>query len=195
MAIRVPGAMAGSELAALRIPAELVLGASEAMVKGSAFDGGPSPATVTLAVPAVAMRAAGTRAVNCPAPMNVVSSRVPFHCTMELTVKAAPVTVRVKAAPPGAAELGLRLVREAAVVEEIESTSSPEKTGPSLKTLILAVPEAAINVADTSAVNCVALTRVVGSAAPFQATVALGRKLLPLTVRVKSGLPANTDAG
>src|SRR5665811_1545519 len=179
MAIRVPGAMAGSELAALRMPAELVPGASGAMVKGSAFDGPPLPATVTLAVPAVAMRAAETRAVNWEAPMNVVTSGAPFHCTMELAVKAAPVTVRVKPAPPGTAELGLRLAREATGVEAMESASSPEETGPSLKTLILAVPDAAIKAADTIAVNCVALTR----------------KLLPLTVRVKSGPPTNTEAG
>src|SRR5665647_385782 len=126
MAIRVPGAMAGSELAALRMPAALVLGASGAMVKGSAFDGPPLPATMTLAVPAVAMRAAETRAVNWEAPMIVVTSGAPFHCTMELAVKAAPVTVRVKSAPPGTAELGLRLAREATGAEAMESASSPE---------------------------------------------------------------------
>ena len=68
-------------------------------------------------------------------------------------------------------------------------------TGPSLRTVILAVPEVAIRAADTSAVNCVALTRVVGSATPFHATAALGKKLLPLTVNVKSGPPGNTEAG
>ena len=55
--------MAGSELAALTMPAELVLGARGTMVKASAFDVPPSVATVTLAVPAVAMRAADTGAV------------------------------------------------------------------------------------------------------------------------------------
>src|ERR1035437_7982058 len=170
MAIRVPGAMAGSELAALRMPADLVPGASGAMVTGSAFDGPPLPATMTLAVPAVAMRAAATRAVNWEAPMNVVTSGAPFHCTMELAVKAAPVTVRVTSAPPGTAELGLRLAREATGVEAMESASSLEETGPSLKTLILAVPDAAIKAADTIAVNCVALTRVVGDAAPVHPT-------------------------
>src|ERR1035437_3601385 len=195
MAIKVPGALAGTELAALRIPAELVLGPSGAMAKGIALDAAPSPATVTLAVPAVAMRTAGTRAVNWPALTKVVTSGVPFHCTVELAVEAAPDTVRVKAAPPGAAELGLRLARVAAGDEEMESANSPEETGPSLKTGILAVPGAAIKAANTTAVNCVALTRVVGSAAPFQATVALERKLPPFTVRVKSGPPTNTEAG
>src|ERR1035441_9558526 len=166
--IRVPGAMEGRKLAELRIPLKVTVGVRRAMVKASAFDVAPSPATVTLAVPAVAMRAAGTLAVNWEALTNVVASGAPFHCTLELAVKPAPVTVRVKAAPPGAAALGLRLAREAAGVVEMDSTSSLEETGPSLKTLILALPGAAIKAADTSAVTCVALTRVVGRAAPFR---------------------------
>src|ERR1035438_10015656 len=164
MAISVPGAMAGSELAALSIPAELVAGTGNPMVKASAFDVAPSPATVMLAVPAVAMSAAGTLAVNWDALTNVVASGAPFHCTLELAVKPAPVTVRVKAAPPGAAALGLRLAREAAAVVEMDSASTLEVRGPVLETVILAVPGAAIKAADTCAVNCVALTPVVGSA-------------------------------
>src|ERR1039457_941503 len=111
MAISVPGAMAGSELAALSIPAELVAGTGNPMVKASAFDVAPSPATVMLAVPAVAMSAAGTLAVNWDALTNVVASGAPFHCTLELAVKPAPVTVRVKAAPPGAAALDRKSTR------------------------------------------------------------------------------------
>src|ERR1035437_2623370 len=123
MAISVPGAMAGSSLAALSIPAELVAGTGNPMVKASAFDVAPSPATVMLAVPALA-------------------------------VKPAPVTVRVKAAPPGAAALGLRLASEAAGVVEMDSASTLEVRGPVLETVILAVPGAAIKAADTCAVNC-----------------------------------------
>jgi len=62
------------------------------------------------------------------------------------------------------------------------------------KTLIWAVPVARREVG-TCAVNWVALTKVVGSAAPFQATVAPAKKLLPLTVSVKGGLPGKTDVG
>src|ERR1017187_4339006 len=155
MAISVPGAMAGSELAALSIPAELVAGTGNPMVKASAFDVAPSPATVMLAVPAVAMSAAGTLAVNWDALTNVVASGAPFHCTLELAVKPAPVTVKVKAAPPGAAAVGLRLAREAAGVVEMDSASTLEVKGPVLETGILAVPGAAIKAADTCAVNCV----------------------------------------
>src|ERR1019366_4448164 len=180
MAISVPGAMAGSELAALSIPAELVAGTGNPMVKAIAFDVAPSPATVMLAVPAVAMSAAGTLAVNWDALTNVVASGAPFHCTLELAGKPAPGTV---------------MVREAAAVVEMDSASTLEVRGPVLETVILAVPGAAIKAADTCAVNCVALTPVVGSATPFHATVASERKLLPLTVSVKSGPPTNTDAG
>src|ERR1035441_6007491 len=133
MAISVPGAMAGSSLAALSIPAELVAGTGNPMVKASAFDVAPSPATVMLAVPAVAMSAAGTLAVNWDALTNVVASGAPFHCTLELAVKLAPVTVKVKAAPPGAAALGLRLAREAAGVVEMDSTSTLGGRGPDRK--------------------------------------------------------------
>src|ERR1019366_8847741 len=104
MAIRVPGAMAGMELAALRIPSELVPGTCGAMVKGNAFDGPPSPATVTLAVPAVAKRAAGTRAVNWEALTKVVTSLAPFHCTMELAGKLPAVTGRGESGPPAQVE-------------------------------------------------------------------------------------------
>src|ERR1039458_630583 len=193
MAISVPGAMAGSSLAALSIPAELVAGTGNPMVKASAFDVAPSPATVMLAVPAVAMSAAGTLAVNWDALTNVVGSGAPFHCTLELAVTPAPVTVRVKAAPAGAAALGLRLASEAAGVVEMDSASTLEGRGPVLETVILAVPGAAIKAADTCAVNCVALTPVVGSGTALHATVASERKLLPLTVSVKSGPPTNTD--
>src|ERR1019366_5669793 len=132
MAIRVPGAMAGMELAALRIPSELVPGTCGAMVKGNAFDGPPSPATVTLAVPAVAKRAAGergqarppppspatvtlavpavakraagTRAVNWEALTKVVTSLAPFHCTMELAGELPAVTGRGESGPPAQVE-------------------------------------------------------------------------------------------
>src|ERR1035437_8209171 len=142
------------------------------MVKASAFDDAPSPATVMLAVPAVAMSAAGTLAVNWDALTNVVASGAPFHCTLELAVKLAPVTVKVKAAPPGAAALGLRLASEAAGVVEMDSTSTLEVRGPVLETVILAVPGAAIKAADTCAVNCVALTPVMAGMGAF--TVKIG---------------------
>src|ERR1019366_9125888 len=152
-----PGAMAGRKLAALRMPSDVAAGVGRAMVKVRALDGPPSLSTVTVAVPLAAMRAAGTAAVNWEALTNLVTSGAPFHCTVEVAENPEPARVRVKAVPPGAAELGLRLARDAAGVDEMESGSWLEETGPSLTTVILAVPVAAIKAADTSAVNCEAL--------------------------------------
>src|ERR1017187_10019285 len=114
-----PGAMAGRKLAALRMPSELVVGVGRTMVKARALDGPPSLSTVTVAVPLAAMRAAGTLAVNWEALTNLVMRGAPFHCTVEVVPNPAPARVRVKAVPPGAAELGLRLARDAAAVGEI----------------------------------------------------------------------------
>jgi hypothetical protein len=49
-----------------------------------------------------------------------------------------------------------------------------------------AVPAAAMSLAGMAAVTCVALTKVVVRAAPFQLTVAPETKLLPLTVSVNA---------
>lgn len=66
--------------------------------------------TVTLAVPGVAIRLAGTAAVSWLTLMNVVVSAGPFHFAFAPEPKLVPLIVRVKAAPPAVAELGLRLV-------------------------------------------------------------------------------------
>src|ERR1019366_2692053 len=113
-----PGAMAGRKLAALRMPSDVVAGVGRAMVKVRALDGPPSLSTVIVAVPLAAMRAAGTLAGNWEALANLVTSGAPFHCAVEVSRKPAPARVRVKAAPPGAAEPGLRLARDAAGVDE-----------------------------------------------------------------------------
>ena len=47
------------------------------------------------AVPAVAMRAAGTVAVSCVAETNVVVSAAPFQFTVEVERKFVPLTVNV----------------------------------------------------------------------------------------------------
>ena len=59
------------------------------------------------AVPAVAMRAAGTVAVSCVAETNVVVSAVAFHFTAEVETKFVPFTVKVNCEPPAVAQVGL----------------------------------------------------------------------------------------
>jgi hypothetical protein len=66
--------------------------------------------TVTVAVPADAMFAAGTIAVTLVAETYVVVRLVPFHLTTEDEMKLLPFTVKVNEALPAAAEVGLKEV-------------------------------------------------------------------------------------
>jgi hypothetical protein len=63
--------------------------------------------TVTGAVPAVAIREAGTVAVSCVEETNVVVRTVPFQFTVEVETKFVPFTVNVNPGPPAAAQVGL----------------------------------------------------------------------------------------
>src|SRR5207245_8994222 len=72
------------------------------------FDVPPHGVTTVIdAVPAVAMRAAGTVAVSCVAETNVVVSAVPFHLTVEPDAKLVPFTVSVNCGPPAVVQVGL----------------------------------------------------------------------------------------
>jgi hypothetical protein len=62
-------------------------------------------------------------------------------------------------------------------------------------TVTLAVPAAAIWLAETAAVSFVALTNVVLNALPFHFTVAPETKSAPFTVSVKATPPAVAEAG
>jgi hypothetical protein len=66
--------------------------------------------TVTVAVPADAMLAAGTVAVTLVAETYVVVRLVPFHLTTDDEMKLLPFTVKVNEDPPAAAEVGLKEV-------------------------------------------------------------------------------------
>ena len=59
------------------------------------------------AVPAVAMRTAGTVAVSCVVETNVVANAVPFQFTVEPETKLVPFTVSVNCGPPAVAQVGL----------------------------------------------------------------------------------------
>ncbi len=66
--------------------------------------------TVTGMVPAAAISAAGTAAVNIVDETNVVARSMPFHCTFEPSTKFVPFTVRVKDSTPVKEEDGLKLL-------------------------------------------------------------------------------------
>ena len=67
--------------------------------------------------------------------------------------------------------------------------------GDGLRTLMPAVPGAAISAAPIAAVNCVALTNVVGRALPFQRASELGVNPVPVSVSVKAGPPSAVLVG
>jgi hypothetical protein len=86
----------------------LVITGGLAIVNVIAFDVPPQGfTTVTEAVPAVAIREAGTAAVSWVEETNVVVSAVAFQFTVEVETKFVPFTVNVNPGPPAAAQVGL----------------------------------------------------------------------------------------
>ena len=86
----------------------LVITGVAAIVNVCAFDVPPhGVTTVSDAVPAVAMRTAGTVAVSCVVETNVVANAVPFQFTVEPETKLVPFTVSVNCGPPAVAQVGL----------------------------------------------------------------------------------------
>src|SRR5689334_15759065 len=86
------------------------------IVNVSAFEAVlPGFTTITLAVPTLAIRLAGTVAVSCVALTKLVVSGEPFHCAAAPETKPEPLTVSVKVEPPTVAPLGASEVKVAAV--------------------------------------------------------------------------------
>jgi hypothetical protein len=89
----------------------VVIEGGSIIVKVNALDVLPAGlATVTLAVPRVAMSPAGIEAVSLELLTNVVVRLEPLHFTVAPERKFEPLTVRVNSDSPAVAELGLRLV-------------------------------------------------------------------------------------
>lgn len=98
-----------------------------------------------------------------------------------------PCKVSVNPALPAAAEFGAIEVREGVggAVAGVERVNGNELDAPTeFDTVTRAVPGNAAFVAGMEAVICVALTKVVGCAAPFQFTTASLVKFAPFTVSV-----------
>src|SRR5204863_5471878 len=111
----------------------------------------PAVVTVTLAVPALAIRLAGTVAVTCTPLTYVVVSAVAPHCTVAPLSRLVPFTVKVNPAPPAVAEFGLRLamVGGGGLIVNVAGPEVP----PAVVTVTLAVPAVAIRLAGTVAVT------------------------------------------
>ena len=85
----------------------LVIAGVAAIVNVFAFDVPPHGVTTVIeAVPAVAIKEAGTVAVSCVAEPDVVSG-LPFQFTVEPEAKLVPFTVSVNCGPPAAVQVGL----------------------------------------------------------------------------------------
>jgi hypothetical protein len=171
------------------------------MVKLTAFDVPPPGAgldTVTAAVPAVAMAAAGIAAVNCVALTPVMVGVTPAKFTTELATKLVPFTVRVKAPPVTTALVGEIVVIVGvglvAVMVNVKGSEVPPP-GEGLVAVTAAVPAVAMAAAGIAAVNCVALTNVVVRATSAKFTTELATKFVPFTVRVTAAPPAAALVG
>jgi hypothetical protein len=107
-----------------------------------------------------------------------------------------PFTVKVKAAPPALAAVGLRSVVAGAglLIVKVWILDEPPP-GVELYTVTEAVPAVAISVAAIAAVNCVDDTNVVVRFAPFQRTIDPGTKPVPLTASANEAPPAVPEAG
>ena len=130
----------------------------------------PAVATVTLAVPAVAIRLAGTVAVIWVGATLVNANAVDPHLAVAVCVKLEPLMVSENVAPPATALEGFRLaiVGGGGLIVNVEPGDVP----PVVVTVMLTVPAAPSSVDGTAAVNCVALLNVVASAVLPQFTAA-----------------------
>jgi hypothetical protein len=168
----------------------------------------PAPAApcvriLTSADPVVRKSDGGTEAVSCVALLKTVGNEVTtllglVHCTTEHGRIPEPVTVKVTAALPAPAvvcesEVRIGVVRAALAVVSV--TGEDGEVPMEFVTVTPAVPGNAAAAGGIAAVNRVALTNVVGSAAPFQFTMASLVKFVPFTVSVKPcALQAGVDA-
>lgn len=110
------------------------------------------------------------------------------HCTTEQGRMFAPVTVNVSAGLPAAAEVCDSELTDggASAPAGVERVKGNDADVPiEFVTVTPAVPGNAAWAAEMGAVSCVALTKVVGCAAPFQFTIASLVKFVPFTVNVK----------
>src|SRR2546421_117816 len=151
---------------------------------------GAGVATVICAVPAVPRSAAEMAAVSCVALRNVVVRAAPFQRTVELLTKPLPFTRSVSGPVPAVAPVGVSAVSPGAALLTVKACAAEAPPpGAGVTTVTCGVPAAATSAAATAAVICVALTKTVVRAAPFQRTLEPVTKLVPLTVSVDAAPP------
>ena len=148
----------------------------------------PGAATPTDAVPAEAIKVAGTVALSCPGDRKPVAREDPFQVTTVLVVKPEPSTFNVNAGPPAVALFGEMLVsiRGARIVK----VRGAVEVSPFAVTATDAVPAVVIRLAGMAAESWVVDTKVVATEAPFQVTTAPVENPEPLASKVNEGPPA-----
>jgi len=153
-------------------------------------------ATVTVAVPPLAMSVPSIAACKLVLERNVVGRELPFHRTVDEETKFVPVIVNVKAGLPSSSTFGLSdvTVGIGLLMVKVNALDVPPP-GLGLDTATCAVPAAAMSAAVMSACRPVLETNVVVRELPFHKTVDEGIKLAPATASVKEAVPAFTELG
>src|SRR6267142_519117 len=152
--------------------------------------------TVTGASPCWAMSSAAIAAVNCPGDTNVVGRLTAFNLTTDDETNPAPLTVRVNPGAPAVADAGLSPVTVGAGLFTVNVCAfDVPPPGAGLKTVTAAVPAPAMSPGSIAAVSREADRKVVGRSPPFQRTVDVGTKPVPVTVSVNPGPPADAADG
>src|SRR5207237_1162666 len=136
--------------------------------------------------------AAVSCALTCVALTRVVGRSAPPRRTIELLLKFVPFTVNVNAASPAVLLAGTMVVTVGAGLLTVRLTTLVEgpPAGAGLKTTTGYVPAIATSAAVSCAINCVALTSVVGRSTAPRRTMELLLKLLPFTVNANAASPA-----
>lgn len=162
------------------------------IVNGSDCD---APLTITIAVPGLARRFAGTVAVICVADSTWLCSGTPFQRTWlpDGGWNPEPVTVMVIAGLPDAAEFGDNPDNTAG--GGVMESATVFVVWLPVCTAMFAVPICAIRVAGTEAVNCVDDTNAVGSTDPFHRTMLADVNPEPFAVNWNCPPPTTTEPG
>lgn len=157
---------------------------------------GPRFVTVMESVPAFAISAAARLIVSLVGFTKLVERFTPLTCAIEAFTNPVPFNVKVNPALPAITEAGsievsvgtgLLIVKFSALV-----VAPP---GAGFVTVTFALPAVEMSAAEIVAVTCVELTKVVALATPFQFTMVVSLKLVPLTVSAKVAPPAVAEVG
>jgi hypothetical protein len=131
--------------------------------------------------------------------INVVVSGAPLKSTVDEVTKLAPLTVKTKPVLPAEVEVGLRELvvgtEFIAVVTVNVCAFDVPPPGVGFTTVTLEVPTVVTSAAVIIAVSVELETKVVARDEPFHSTTEPDTKFVPLTVRVKSELPAEVEVG